>query len=160
LLVFELIFSVLRYKPLAFSSELRYFLLKMEDNLSKDAISEEEQSSELVSSLSDQQDAMGAAQSALNTDEEGRPPISSEMHTFWFPTLQAFLQELRNLRSERSAANSRNISLEKQLITAKSELAEANRLVYLFHKFYFACPAIAISDCGRPKTQRGGHCTS
>jgi hypothetical protein len=110
----------------------------MEDNLSKDAIGEEEQSSELVASLSDQPlDAVGAAQSALerdiSADEEGHSP-SSEMNTVWFPTLQEFLQELCNLRSERSAAYSRNISLEKQLTTAKSELAEANRLVYLFHR--------------------------
>jgi hypothetical protein len=51
----------------------------MEDNLSKDVIGEEEQSNELVASLSDQPlDAVGAAQSALerdiSADEEGRSP--------------------------------------------------------------------------------------
>jgi hypothetical protein len=122
--------SVLRRKPLVLveSSE---FSPQMEDDLNIDAISEE-LSSEPIASQSNQVEAMGAAQSALEcgipADEQGRSS-RSEMQDSTFDDLQ---QEVRELKGERFAALLANASLKKQLIEAKSELlAQANLQVFV-----------------------------
>lgn len=79
---------------------------------------------------------MGAKPTAIeytmSADVEGSPSRSGRQTS----TFCRLLQEVYDLKGERSI-------LEKQLTTAKTELAKANnRLVlYLFHKFYFACVA-------------------